>query len=160
MRAAIIAVLILSGLMQSAASAAEIPVEIDYLLTTMGSSDCTFIRNGKEYAAKDAEEHLRMKYRRGRRYASTAEDFIENLASQSWMSKRPYHIACEGKEKIESGSWLTQLLVEYRKRPVTHAIEADVERPLRIKVDFQDEESPASAVSKWGPTVRLAQKTD
>jgi len=132
MRAAIIAALILSGLMQSAASAAEVPTEIDYLLTTMGSSDCTFIRNGKKYDAEDAEAHLRVKYRRGRRHASTAENFIENLASQSSMSKKPYHIACEGQEKIESGAWLMQLLVEYRKRPVTHAIEADVERPLRI----------------------------
>ena len=55
MRAAIIAILILSGLMQSTATAAEIPAEIDYLLKTMGNSDCTFTRNGKEYDAKDAE---------------------------------------------------------------------------------------------------------
>ncbi len=114
MRAAIIAVLILSGLMQSAASAAEVPTEIDYLLTTMGSSDCTFIRNGKEYDAEDAEAHLRMKYKRGRRYASTTEKFIENLASKSSMSKKPYLIACEGAERVESGAWLMQLLVEYR----------------------------------------------
>lgn len=114
LRAAIIAVLILSGLMQSAASAAEVPTEIDYLLTTMGSSDCTFIRNGKKYDAEDAEAHLRMKYKRGRRYASTTEKFIEKLASQSSMSKKPYFIACEGAERIESGAWLTQLLIEYR----------------------------------------------
>jgi len=114
MRRAIIPVLFLSGLMQSAAGAAEIPVEINYLLTTMGSTDCTFIRNGKEYDAKDAEAHLRMKHKRGQRYASTSEDFIENLASQSSMSKKPYYIACEGKEKVESGAWLMQLLVEYR----------------------------------------------
>jgi len=114
MRAAIIAVFILSGLMQSAASAAEVPTEIDYLLTTMGSSDCTFIRNGKEYDAADAEAHLRMKYRRGKRYASTTEKFIENLASKSSMSKKPYLIACEGSERIESGAWLMQLLLKYR----------------------------------------------
>ncbi|MGB5689386.1 MAG: DUF5329 domain-containing protein [Woeseiaceae bacterium] len=114
MRAVIIAVLILSGLMQSAASAAEVPTEIDYLLTTMGSSDCTFIRNGKEYDAEDAAAHLRMKYKRGRRYASTTEKFIENLASKSSMSKKPYLISCEGAERVESGAWLMQLLLEYR----------------------------------------------
>jgi len=114
MRAATIAVLILSGLMQSAAIAAELPTEIEYLLTTMGSSDCTFIRNGKEYDAEDAEAHLRMKYKRGERYASTTEKFIENLASKSFMSKKPYLIACEGAERTESGAWLMQLLVEFR----------------------------------------------
>lgn len=114
MRIAIVAVLVISGLMQTAAIAAEVPTEIDYLLTTMGSSDCTFIRNGKEYDAKDAEAHLRMKYKRGRRYASTTEKFIENLASKSSMSKKPYFIACEGAERIESGAWLMRLLLEYR----------------------------------------------
>ena len=114
MRVAIIAVLVISGLLQTAAIAAEVPTEIEYLLTEMGSSDCTFIRNGKEYDAEDAAAHLRMKYKRGRRYASTTEKFIENLASKSSMSKKPYFIACEGVERTESGAWLMQLLAEYR----------------------------------------------
>ncbi len=114
MRVAIVAFLVISGLMQTAAIAAEVPTEIEYLLTTMGSSDCTFIRNGKKYVAEDAEAHLRMKYKRGRRYASTTEKFIENLASKSSMSKKPYFIACKGAERTESGAWLMQLLAEYR----------------------------------------------
>jgi len=113
-RAVFIVVLVASGLMQAVAHADETPVEIDYLLTTMGSSDCTFIRNGTEYSAADAEAHLRMKYGRGKRYASTTEDFIENLASQSSMSKEPYFIACNGDEKMESGTWLMRLLLEHR----------------------------------------------
>jgi hypothetical protein len=55
-----------------------------------------------------------MKYGRAERYALTTEDFIENLASQSSMSKKPYYIACNGEEKVESGPWLTQLLLEFR----------------------------------------------
>jgi len=89
--------------------------EIEYLLTTMGQSDCTFIRNGEEHDAEDAEAHLRMKYRRGKRYASTAEDFIENLASKSSMSRKPYLISCDGAEPGESGAWLRELLNEYRR---------------------------------------------
>ena len=115
--ATLLAATLLIGLVQSAAGADAVPAEIDYLLTTMGSSDCTFIRNGKEYDADDAEAHLRMKYRRGKRYAKTTEDFIDNLASRSSMSKKPYHIACDQQDTVESGAWLMQLLEEYRARP-------------------------------------------
>ena len=114
MPANFVAILIVAGLMQIAAYANDAPAEIDYLLTTMGSSDCTLTRNGKEYNATDTEAHLRMKYRRGKRYASTTEDFIKNLASRSSMSKKPYHITCEDDKRKESGVWLRQLLAEFR----------------------------------------------
>jgi hypothetical protein len=102
-------------LLPQIAHAEEVPAEIDYLLTTIGSSDCTFIRNGSRYDAEDAESHLRMKYKRGKRYASTTEKFIERLASKSSMSRKPYFIEC-GNDKIESGLWLEQRLEEYRAR--------------------------------------------
>ena len=51
--------LILSLLLPVIVWADETPAEIEYLLTTMSTSDCTFIRNGKEYDAADAESHLR-----------------------------------------------------------------------------------------------------
>ena len=96
------------------ARAEETPAEIDYLLTTMSNSQCTFIRNGKEYGAQDAEAHLRMKYNRGKRYAPTTEKFIERLASKSSMSNKPYYIECDGEGRMPSGQWLTQLLNDYR----------------------------------------------
>jgi hypothetical protein len=95
------------------------PAEIEYLLTTMGQSECTFIRNGKEYDAADAEAHLRMKYRRGNRYASTTEDFIENLASKSSMSRKPYLISCDGEAPHEAGPWLFSKLSAYRRSSPT-----------------------------------------
>lgn len=98
------------------AHAEETPAEIDYLLRTVGSSDCAFIRNGKHYSATDAEEHLRMKYQRGKRHAFTAEDFIENLASKSSMSKKLYQIDCPGEEVIPSGEWFALRLAAYRER--------------------------------------------
>ena len=88
--------------------------EIDYLLSTIGQSDCVFVRNGKEYDAQDAEAHLRMKYRRAKRYAPTTEKFIERLASKSSMSKKPYLIECNDQQRVPSGQWLTDLLSEYR----------------------------------------------
>ena len=105
--------LALSGL-SIAAQASEIPVEIDYLLTAVGSSDCAFIRNGSRHEAEDAEAHLRMKYKRAKRWAPTTEKFIERLASKSSFSKKPYFIQCGEQEKVPSGNWLTQRLQEYR----------------------------------------------
>jgi hypothetical protein len=103
-------------LLPPVAQADEVPAEIDYLLAAIGNSDCTFIRNGSRYAAEDAEAHLRMKYRRGKRYASTAEKFIEQLASKSSISRKPYFIKCGSAAKVESGVWLEQRLQEYRAR--------------------------------------------
>jgi len=104
----------------SGAYAEETPAEIDYLLTTVGSSNCAFIRNGKRYNAADAEKHLRMKYQRGKRYAPTTEDFIEHLASKSSMSKKLYHIDCPGEEVTPSSEWFALRLAAYRERQLDH----------------------------------------
>ena len=92
--------------------AEDVPPEIDYLLTAVGNSDCAFIRNGKRHDAEDAEDHLRMKYRRGKRHATTTEDFIERLASKSSMSRKLYHIDCPGQDLMPSGEWLSKRLAE------------------------------------------------
>ena len=94
----------------------EAATEINFLLAAIGQSKCVFIRNGKEYDAKDAEAHLRMKYSRGKRYAPTAEKFIERLASKSSMSRKPYYIECPGDEAMPTGDWLTGLLDDYRSK--------------------------------------------
>jgi hypothetical protein len=100
----------------AAAYADDNDAEIEYLVSTIGTSDCTFIRNGKRHDANAAEEHLRMKYRRGKRYAPTAEMFIERLASASSMSRKPYYIECDGQEALPSGEWLMAQLHEYRSK--------------------------------------------
>jgi hypothetical protein len=104
--------LLLSGV--AAADTAE--VEIEYLITTVGESGCTFIRNGSRHDAEDAASHMRLKYRRGKRYATTAELFIERLASKSSFSGKPYAIECPGSEAVPSGDWLSARLHEYRER--------------------------------------------
>jgi hypothetical protein len=103
------------------ARADEAAAEIDFLLESIGSSGCVFIRNGSRYNARDAEDHLRMKYRRGKRYAPTSEKFIERLASQSSMSNKLYYIECDSQEKVASGDWLMQRLTEYRAQESTPA---------------------------------------
>ena len=55
--------------------------EIDHLLETVAGSGCVFIRNGKEHDAAKARDHLALKRRKGKRYYSNTEEFIERLAS-------------------------------------------------------------------------------
>lgn len=98
----------------SSYAADDVPAEIDYLLQSIGNSDCTFIRNGERHDAQAAEEHLRMKYSKARRFAPSSEKFIERLASKSYLSKKPYFIECPGQEQVPSGDWLMQRLEEYR----------------------------------------------
>lgn len=93
----------------------NVEAEIEYLLTAVGDSGCAFLRNGAKHRSDDAEAHLRLKYQRGRRYASTTEAFIERLASASSITRRPYLIACEGAEPVPTGDWLTVRLQEYRE---------------------------------------------
>ncbi len=86
---------------------------IEHLLVSVGNSGCTFIRNGKEYSSTDAEDHLRMKYRRGKKWATDAEAFIDRLASKSSFSGKPYRIRCGTDAAQLTSDWLTQRLAEH-----------------------------------------------
>jgi len=90
-------------------------IEIDHLLETIGNSECVFIRNGSRHSADKAEEHLRMKYERGRRYAVSAESFIEKLASKSSITRKIYMMECPGSKAEPSSEWLTHRLEEFRR---------------------------------------------
>lgn len=92
----------------------ETDVEIEYLLNSVGSSGCAFIRNGTSHSAENAEEHLRMKFGKGKRYATTSEKFIERLASKSSISRKAYAIKCKNEGRLNSEDWLKQRLQEYR----------------------------------------------
>lgn len=87
--------------------------EVEYLLRFVADSGCTFVRNGSEHSSADAADHLRMKYTRGRRYADSAEEFIDNLATESSWTGRPYQVVCDG-VAAPSGVWLHQALSDYR----------------------------------------------
>jgi hypothetical protein len=63
--------------------------EIDYLISSVGKSGCTFIRNGKRYSGRDARAHLKSKRRHNAHLIDSAEDFIEKLASKSSTSGKP-----------------------------------------------------------------------
>lgn len=67
--------------------------KISHLIAYVRSLDgAIFIRNGSEYPAKTAAEHLQMKREKAGSRVKTARDFIDNLASESSMSGKKYQI--------------------------------------------------------------------
>ena len=114
----------LSGLMAAfwltGALAADerVDAEVEYLLTRIGESECVFIRNGKDHTAADAEEHLRMKYRKGRRWVDDSGQFIDRIASESSWTGEPYRVRCSAQGEPElTRDWLRRLLSEYPLPP-------------------------------------------
>ena len=105
--------LALAGPLPAAASATA-EREIGHLLDFVSASGCTFIRNGKEHDSMEAADHLRLKYERGRRYASSAENFIDRLASESSWTGKAYSVRC-GESLEASGQWLHRELANYRQ---------------------------------------------
>jgi hypothetical protein len=90
--------------------------EIDHLLSYVAASSCTFVRNGTEYPAAEARDHLESKYRFVGGRISTADDFIKYLATASSISGEPYHVKCGNVDAL-SGAWLTAELNRYREAP-------------------------------------------
>ncbi len=87
--------------------------EIDYLLSYLAESGCTFIRNGDEHEAKEARDHLEMKYIHVKKRIKTADDFIDKIASKSSMSRKPYEVDC-GDTKRLAQQWLRAALAAHR----------------------------------------------
>jgi hypothetical protein len=88
--------------------------EIDHLLEYVGTSPCTFVRNGSPGTGDAARKHLEFKYTFAKGRISTAEEFIKYLATSSSTSGEPYKIICDKKER-PAGAWLAEELTRYRK---------------------------------------------
>jgi hypothetical protein len=87
--------------------------EVRHLLEYIGTSDCSFVRNGLDYDARAAGAHIRMKYDHGRDSIETAEQFIDYAATRSYLTRVPYRVKCAGREQL-SADWLTTELIRYR----------------------------------------------
>ncbi|MBU1420455.1 MAG: DUF5329 domain-containing protein [Proteobacteria bacterium] len=87
--------------------------EINYLLSYLSDSGCTFIRNGDEHQAQEAREHLEMKYNHAKGRIKTAEDFIDKIASKSSLSRRQYEVRCADVQ-LSSKQWLDEALAFHR----------------------------------------------
>ena len=113
MRPLLLTVLLYAALMSSTYAQTDAEAEITALIAAVRESGCEFNRNGSLHSAEAAAEHLELKYSRGKRYADSAEAFIERLASKSSWSGKPYEMICDG-ETQPAGDWLTATLVALR----------------------------------------------
>ena len=108
-----ISILTLMFSLAAASAKAEPTSEIQYLLSFIGQSSCTFIRNGTEYNAQDARQHIEKKYNHLKSRIDTAESFISQAASKSSFSGKAYKVKC-GDQFLSSEQWLLAALNEYQ----------------------------------------------
>jgi len=73
-----------------------------------------FIRNGSEYSASDAADHLRRKLRSAGSRVNTADQFIEHIASKSSTSGNPYALRLANGKTVDAGEWFRARLAEGR----------------------------------------------
>ncbi|MGA7178492.1 MAG: DUF5329 domain-containing protein [Thiobacillaceae bacterium] len=111
---------LLLGLLVAPVARAEPPIqvqiEVNYLLGYIGGSGCEFYRNGTWHDSKEAQAHLRDKYKWlvARNLINTTEDFIERAATESSFSGLAYKVKCNGGATITSNQWLRTELARFR----------------------------------------------
>jgi hypothetical protein len=88
--------------------------EIKQLLNFVGHSPCTFIRAGTPYTGTAAQEHLTMKYGKAQSKISNSEDFINEVASKSYLSGQPYTVQCPKIAEQPAKTWLDAELKRLR----------------------------------------------
>lgn len=88
--------------------------EITHLLDYVDGSGCAFIRNGETHAAADARDHLAMKYGRASARVGSAEQFIDRVATRSFLSGDLYRVQCPGRPAQPTGPWLAAELTRWR----------------------------------------------
>lgn len=109
----LLSLVLIAGFIATAHAEADADTEIRALIQAVAESECEFNRNGSLHSAEAAAAHLELKYSRGKRYADSAEAFIERLASKSSWSGKPYQMICDGQTQL-TGDWLTATLQEIR----------------------------------------------
>jgi hypothetical protein len=86
---------------------------IDALIAHLEALDgATFIRNGSPHTAKEAAAHLKRKRDYVGDKITTAEQFIDELASKSSQSDQPYTIKLKDGNEIPAGEYLKTKLPE------------------------------------------------
>lgn len=104
---------LIAGSIATVHAEADADTEIRALIQAVAESGCEFNRNGSLHSAEAAAAHLELKYSQGKRYANSAEAFIERLASKSSWSGQPYQMICDGQTQ-PAGDWLTAILEDIR----------------------------------------------
>lgn len=86
---------------------------IEQLILAVKNLDgAAFIRNGVDHPPAEAADHLRTKWERAGDMITTAEQFIDHLASHSSLSGEPYLIRLPDGQTIPAKDWLHDQLKE------------------------------------------------
>ena len=109
----LLSICVLPGAVLAQPGGDEAQKEINYLLEFVATTDCTFIRDGERYDGAEAAKHLTEKYDQDRRHVTSADKFIDRVASKSALTGNPYTVNCDG-EAEPSDVWLHRALAKYR----------------------------------------------
>ena len=87
--------------------------EIDHLLAFVAASDCRFVRSGTEFDGAAARKHLERKLDYARSMLSTADQFVDHVATGSTLTGENYKVRC-GTRELASRAWLRGELERFR----------------------------------------------
>jgi hypothetical protein len=107
-----LAALLLLPVLSEARPAAE-DQRIEHLLGVIhGMKDAVFVRSGKDYGGAEAADHLRMKLGKAGEKVQTAEQFVDGIASKSYLTGKPYQIRFKDGRVVNAGPFLMEKLKE------------------------------------------------
>ena len=91
--------------------------KIEKLIESISNlKNAKFDRNGTTYDAKAAAAHLKMKWGKAGSKVKTARNFIDNIASKSSFSGKPYKIMYENGKVVETHDFFIKKLNEIEGR--------------------------------------------
>jgi hypothetical protein len=100
-----------AGLVSAADTADSETKKIEALIAHVaGLKDAKFVRNGIEYDAKTAGAFLRGKWEANKAKIKTAQGFIEQVATKSSTTGKPYLIRLMDGKEHKSGDYLAERL--------------------------------------------------
>lgn len=90
--------------------------KIQYLIASVETlKGAKFIRNGSEYDARSAANHLRLKLKNAGKRVRTAEDFIKYCGSKSSMTGEPYLIKFSDGTAVKAEVFFRKRLMAFDK---------------------------------------------
>lgn len=90
--------------------------KIAFLINEIKNSNALFLRNGKEYDATKASEHVTYKISKAKGRIKTARQFIHYIASRSFISGDPYYMKEKTGRKVTTREWLFRRLYDYEQK--------------------------------------------
>lgn len=120
------ALLALAGVVGAAAVASPAAVamppgerqRIDRLIDHVAlQRDIRFLRNGEAHEAAQAAAHLRSKLERAGDRVRGVDDFIEGVASRSWLSGQAYRVRLADGSETLARDWLRAQLRRLESAP-------------------------------------------